>query len=57
MILTPTRELALQITEQAEALASYTHLKVASIIGGVAEETQLPALEKPLISSSRPQAV
>jgi ATP-dependent RNA helicase SrmB len=46
LILTPTRELALQITEQAEALASYTHLKVASIIGGVAEEKQLPALEK-----------
>ena len=46
LILTPTRELALQITEQAEALATYTHLKVASIIGGAAEETQLPALEK-----------
>ncbi|WP_316678495.1 ATP-dependent RNA helicase SrmB [uncultured Tolumonas sp.] len=46
LILTPTRELALQITEQAEALAAYTHLKVASIIGGVAEEKQLPALEK-----------
>nr|WP_321242582.1 ATP-dependent RNA helicase SrmB [uncultured Tolumonas sp.] len=46
LILTPTRELALQITEQAEALAYYTHLKVASIIGGVAEEKQLPALEK-----------
>ncbi|WP_320152454.1 ATP-dependent RNA helicase SrmB [uncultured Tolumonas sp.] len=46
LVLTPTRELALQITEQAEALAAYTHLKVASIIGGVAEEKQLPALEK-----------
>jgi Superfamily II DNA and RNA helicases len=46
LILTPTRELALQITEQAEALAAHTHMKVASIIGGVAEETQLPALEK-----------
>ena len=46
LILTPTRELALQITEQAEALAAYTHMKVASIIGGVAEEKQLPALEK-----------
>ncbi len=46
LILTPTRELALQITEQAEALAAHTFLKVASIIGGVAEETQLPALEK-----------
>ena len=46
LILTPTRELALQITEQAEALAAHTYLKVASIIGGVAEEKQLPALEK-----------
>ncbi len=46
LILTPTRELALQIEEQAKALAEHTFLKVACIIGGVSEETQLPALEK-----------
>ncbi len=46
LILTPTRELALQIEEQAKALAAHTYLKVASIIGGVKEEEHLPALEK-----------
>ncbi len=46
LILTPTRELALQIEEQAKALAAHTYLKVASIIGGVSEEEHLPALEK-----------
>ncbi len=46
LILTPTRELALQIEEQAKALAAHTYLKVASIIGGVSEEAHLPALEK-----------
>lgn len=46
LILTPTRELALQIETQAKQLAAYTHLIVASIIGGVDQESQLPALEK-----------
>lgn len=35
LILTPTRELALQITEQAKALAKYTHMNIFSITGGV----------------------
>lgn len=44
LILTPTRELALQITEHAKALAAHTHLVIASIIGGVGHDQQLPAL-------------
>ena len=44
LILTPTRELALQITEHARSLAAHTHLVIESIIGGVQHEQQLPAL-------------
>ena len=44
LILTPTRELALQITEHARALAVHTHLIIETIIGGVEHDKQLPAL-------------
>ena len=36
LVLTPTRELAMQVTEQAEELAQFTHLNIATITGGVA---------------------
>ena len=36
LILTPTRELAMQVAEQAEALAKFTKLSIATITGGVA---------------------
>lgn len=36
LILTPTRELAMQVAEQAEELAQFTHLNIATITGGVA---------------------
>lgn len=36
LILTPTRELAMQIAEQARELAKYTHLDISTITGGVA---------------------
>lgn len=36
LILTPTRELAMQVAEQAQELARYTHLNVSTITGGVA---------------------
>ena len=32
LILTPTRELAMQVAEQAEELAQFTHLKIATIL-------------------------
>lgn len=36
LILTPTRELAMQVAEQAQQLAKYTQLSIATITGGVA---------------------
>lgn len=36
LVLTPTRELAMQVAEQAEQLAKYTRLNIATITGGVA---------------------
>lgn len=36
LILTPTRELAMQVAEQARELARHTHLDIATITGGVA---------------------
>ncbi|AKD38858.1 ATP-dependent RNA helicase SrmB [Pasteurella multocida subsp. multocida OH4807] len=36
LVLTPTRELAMQVAKQAEALAEFTHLSIATITGGVA---------------------
>ncbi|SHI08545.1 ATP-dependent RNA helicase SrmB [Vibrio aerogenes CECT 7868] len=35
LILTPTRELAMQVTEQVKSLAKYTRLQIFSITGGV----------------------
>jgi ATP-dependent RNA helicase SrmB len=36
LIVTPTRELAMQVADQARELAKYTHLDIATITGGVA---------------------
>ncbi len=36
LILTPTRELAMQVAEQAQELAKFTRLSIATITGGVA---------------------
>ncbi|QEH18314.1 ATP-dependent RNA helicase SrmB [Histophilus somni] len=36
LVLTPTRELAMQVAEQAEELAQFTHLSITTITGGVA---------------------
>lgn len=36
LVLTPTRELAMQVAQQAEELAQFTSLKIATITGGVA---------------------
>ncbi len=38
LVLTPTRELAMQVAEQAKKLAQFTDLKIATITGGVAYE-------------------
>ncbi|QTF07463.1 ATP-dependent RNA helicase SrmB [Brenneria izadpanahii] len=36
LILTPTRELAMQVADQARKIAAHTHLDIATITGGVA---------------------
>ncbi|MFR9721023.1 ATP-dependent RNA helicase SrmB [Aeromonas diversa] len=46
LVLTPTRELALQVTAHAKALAAHAHLAIETIIGGVSHEEQRPALTR-----------
>ena len=40
LILTPTRELALQITQHLRALARFTDVKVEPIVGGMSIQKQ-----------------
>lgn len=44
LILCPTRELALQVTRELEALARYTELAIASVYGGASITKQLEEL-------------
>ncbi|MBI4671380.1 MAG: DEAD/DEAH box helicase [Chloroflexi bacterium] len=46
LVLVPTRELALQVNEQAEALCKHTDLRVAPIYGGVGMVNQEQALKR-----------
>ncbi len=46
LILTPTRELALQILETIEVLASGTGLRAATVFGGVGANPQIQALRR-----------
>ncbi|MBM3129602.1 MAG: DEAD/DEAH box helicase [Chloroflexi bacterium] len=46
LILVPTRELALQVAEQAKALSAQTDLRVAAIFGGVPMGAQTIALRR-----------
>lgn len=46
LILTPTRELAMQIAEQAKALAKYTDLKILTITGGISYQEHAEFLGK-----------
>jgi ATP-dependent RNA helicase RhlE len=46
LVLVPTRELALQITEQAEQLSASTDLRVVAIFGGVPMGAQTTALHR-----------
>ncbi|MBJ7554153.1 DEAD/DEAH box helicase [Marinomonas spartinae] len=45
LIIAPTRELALQIADEAEKLTSNCHLNVVSLVGGMSYEKQKQALE------------
>ncbi|AOZ94052.1 DEAD/DEAH box helicase [Paenibacillus crassostreae] len=46
LILTPTRELALQIHENIEAYARYTRLRCCAIFGGVSQKVQERSLQQ-----------
>lgn len=46
LIMVPTRELAVQVEEEAKKLAKYTELKCESFYGGVGYDKQIAALKK-----------
>ena len=46
LILTPTRELAIQVAEHAKALSKYTNLKVFTITGGISYDEHAELLGK-----------
>lgn len=46
LVLVPTRELALQVAEQAEQLSAHTDLRSVAVYGGVAMGPQLTALKR-----------
>ena len=46
LVMVPTRELAIQITEVFEQLGRYTRVKTLSVFGGVDQEPQIQQLEK-----------
>lgn len=49
LVIAPTRELVVQIAEDAEALCKHSGLRVVTLIGGVDFERQKRALEKDLV--------
>lgn len=46
LILAPTRELAIQIQENVENYAKYTHIKTAVVFGGVNQNNQVDQLKR-----------
>lgn len=46
LILVPTRELAIQITQHFEQLNSYSHLQVVALYGGIGPKKQIEELEE-----------
>lgn len=46
LILTPTRELALQISENIDAYSQFTNLRCTAIVGGVSQKVQERALNQ-----------
>src|SRR3982751_2341232 len=46
IVLSPTRELAIQIAEAFKKLASNTALRAAVVVGGLSEQTQLNAIRR-----------
>jgi len=48
VILVPTKELVVQVAEQATSLAKYTDLRIVAIYGGVGAKTQIEAINNGL---------
>jgi ATP-dependent RNA helicase RhlE len=48
LILTPTRELAMQIEEQIKILGKYTDIRFLSVYGGVGPKTQIETIKRGL---------
>lgn len=46
LVLSPTRELAIQIAEAFSKLSSGTNLRAAVVVGGLSEQTQLSAIRR-----------
>lgn len=46
LIMVPTRELAVQVEEEANTLLKFTNLKTVSVYGGVGYEKQIAAIKK-----------
>ena len=46
LVLTPTRELAIQVADQARALAKHTNLKIFTITGGISYDEHAELLGK-----------
>src|SRR3989338_4630202 len=44
LVLAPTRELALQITEHSKKIAKYTNINICTVYGGVSIEPQISAV-------------
>ena len=49
LVLTPTRELAMQVEEEALLLAKYCHLNIMSVIGGIDYNQQQKRLKNELL--------
>ena len=45
LVLTPTRELAIQVKDHMEAIAKYTDIKIVVIVGGMAVQKQIRQLD------------
>ena len=46
LIMAPTRELVMQIEEQAQLLAKYTDLRIVALYGGIGPKTQIETVQK-----------
>ncbi|KAH8041576.1 hypothetical protein HPB51_017021 [Rhipicephalus microplus] len=46
LVLTPTRELAIQVTRHIQDVAKYTNVRIVNVVGGLSAEKQLRLLKR-----------